>query len=78
MAAASLAIEGIGALAETVQETNQQLSDTALLTGLAGDELNEYTGKVRASAKTFNVEYKEVLQAANALQKDFGYQVKEH
>jgi hypothetical protein len=72
LAAASLAIEGIGALAETVQETNQQLSDTALLTGLAGDELNEYTGKVRASAKTFNVEYKEVLQAANVLQKDFG------
>ena len=72
LAGVALAIEGIGALAEVVQETNQQLSDTALLTGLAGDELNEYTGKVRASAKTFGVEYKEVLQAANVLQKDFG------
>jgi hypothetical protein len=72
LAAANLAIEGIGALAETIQETNQQLKETAVLTGLAGDELTAYTGQIRATSKTFNVEYKETLQAANVLQKEFG------
>ena len=72
LAGVALAIEGIGALAETVQETNKQLSETATLTGLSGDELNKFTSTIRATSKTFDVEYKEVLTAVNTLQKEFG------
>ena len=72
IAAAGLAIEGIGALAEIVKETNVQLKETAQLTGLSGQALDDYTAKVRASANIFDKEYKEVLQAANTLSKEFG------
>ena len=72
IAAAGLAIEGIGALAEIVQETNTQLKETAQLTGLNGQALDDYTAKVRATTNVFDKEYKEVLQAANAVSKEFG------
>ena len=72
IAAAGLAIEGIGALAEVIQETNQQLKETAQLTGLNGQALDDYTAKVRATANVFDQEYKEVLKAANAVSKEFG------
>lgn len=72
IAAAGLAIEGIGALAEVIQETNQQLKETAQLTGLNGQALDDYTAKVRATANVFDQEYKEVLKASNAVSKEFG------
>ena len=72
LAAAGLAIEGIGALAEVIQETNVQLKETAQLTGLSGQALDDYTAKVRATANTFGAEYTDVLKAANVLQKEFG------
>ena len=72
LAGVALAIEGIGALAETVQETNQQLKETAQLTGLNGDQLTQFTSEVRTTAKVFDQEYKEVLKAANAVSKEFG------
>ena len=72
IAAAGLAIEGIGALAEIIQETNVQLKETAQLTGLNGQALDDYTAKIRATSNVFDKEYKEVLQAANAVSKEFG------
>lgn len=72
IAAVGLAVEGIGALAETVKETNDQLRETAQLTGLSGQALDDYTAKVRATSKTFDQEYKEVLKASNTLSKEFG------
>jgi phage-related minor tail protein len=72
LAAGALAIEGIGVLAETVKETNTQLSETAQLTGLNGEALTDFTGKIRATVKTFDTDYKETLQAVNTLQKEFG------
>mgnify|MGYP003685066739 FL=1 len=72
LAGVALAIEGIGALAEIVQETNQQLKETAQLTGLNGQALDDYTAKVRATANVFDQEYKEVLKASNAVSKEFG------
>ncbi len=72
LAGVALAIEGIGALAEIVQETNTQLKETAQLTGLNGQALDDYTAKVRATANVFDQEYKEVLKASNAVSKEFG------
>jgi phage-related minor tail protein len=72
LAAGALAIEGIGALAETVKETNTQLKETAQLTQLSGDALIDYTSRVRATAKTFDQEYKEVLTTVNQVTKEFG------
>ena len=72
LAGVALAIEGIGALAEIVQETNVQLKETAQLTGLNGQALEDYTSKVRATANVFDQEYKEVLKASNAVSKEFG------
>ncbi len=72
LAAGALAIEGIGALAETVKETNTQLKETAQLTQLNGDSLINYTSRVRATAKTFDKEYKEVLNTVNQVTKEFG------
>jgi hypothetical protein len=60
------------ALAEVVQETNQQLKETSQLTGLTGDSLTDFTGKVRTTAKVFDQEYKEVLKASNIVAKEFG------
>ena len=72
LAAITIGVEAIGALAETVQETNQQLKETAQLTGLNGDQLTQFTSEVRTTAKVFDQEYKEVLKAANAVSKEFG------
>ena len=72
LAAITIGVEAIGALAETVQETNQQLKETAQLTGLNGDQLTQFTSEVRTTAKVFDLEYKEVLRSANAVSKEFG------
>ncbi|GAF93456.1 unnamed protein product, partial [marine sediment metagenome] len=72
LAGVALAIEGIGALAETVAETNQQLKETSQLTGLTGEQLTTFTGQVRTTAKVFEQDYKEVLRSANAVSKEFG------
>jgi len=72
LAGVALAIEGIGALAETVAETNQQLKETSQLTGLTGDQLTTFTSQVRTTAKVFEQDYKEVLRSANAVSKEFG------
>lgn len=72
LAGVSLVIEGIGSLAEIIQETNVQLKETAQLTGLSGQALDDYTSKIRATSNVFDKEYKEVLQAANAVSKEFG------
>jgi ABC-type transporter Mla subunit MlaD len=77
LAAAGLAIEGIGALAEVIQETNTQLKETAQLTGLSGQALDDYTASVRATSKVFDQEYKEVLNTVNQVTKEFGIESSE-
>lgn len=43
-----------------------------LLTGATGDELDQVTAAVNATAETFDKEFNEVLRSANALSKAFG------
>jgi len=48
------------------------LKQTESITGLTGQKLFEFTAGIQATAKTFGVEYTEVLRAANAASKEFG------
>jgi len=56
-------------LAKSVTESRRQV---AQLTKLSGEDLNNFTSQVKATAQVFDVDFKEVLIAANALSKQMG------
>jgi len=70
--AIEIGIEKLGELIQAVQEANKELKQTESITGLTGQKLFEFTAGIQATAKTFGVEYTEVLRAANAASKEFG------
>jgi hypothetical protein len=68
---AALAISAAKAFIDLSEEIRKSRKEVALLTNLAGKELDRVTAKVRATSKTFDKEFNEVLRAANTLSKEF-------
>lgn len=77
MAGLEFTIEKVGELIEKVSQANKELKDTESITGLTGNSLFEFAGNVQATAKEFDLEYNEVLRAANTAAKEFGITQKE-
>ena len=65
-------VEGMEALFEITDEVKGNLRDVAALTGLAGEELENLTAGIRATAATFDADFNEVLRATNVLTETFG------
>jgi len=57
---------------DTIQLFRELKQETKLLTGLQGDMLDGAVSKTKALADTFDKDYKEVLETANATSKHFG------
>ena len=64
--------EAYQALSEMVKETNAEIKQTADVTNLTGQALDDITSKIKATASTFEKDYKEVLMATNTVAKEFG------
>lgn len=60
------------ALQEQIVQTNKELRITESITGLTGGKLDSLTAKIKATAKTFDKDFNEVLRATNALAQEFG------
>lgn len=78
-AGAALAASGVQALqgayselASEVREAYKQLKLTQSITQLSGKTLDDLTASLRATSKTFDLDFNETLRAANALSKEFG------
>jgi len=67
-----LGVEKVGELIEKVAEANKQLKETQSITGLTGNALFSLTAGIDATAKKFDLDYTEVLRAANTAAKEFG------
>ncbi len=70
--AIDLIVNGFTAMSEAVEKTNKNLAETQTITNLVGNDLDNFTAKVQASAETFDKDYTEVLVAANSFAKQFG------
>lgn len=70
--AVELGIEGVQKLAEEIATANKQLKETESITGLTGDSLYSLSAGIDATAKKFDLDYTEVLRAANTAAKEFG------
>lgn len=79
--AALAAISGVIAGAKAWYDYNAGLVEatrlTKQLTGLGGDDLKAYRTEVQATAKTFDKDFKDVLNAANSVSKQFGVSLEE-
>lgn len=69
-------IAGVGMAFKWFYDYNKGLVEATKLTkqftGLGGDELKEYRNEVQAVADMYGKDFKETLQAANSLSKQFG------
>jgi len=67
---------GVGAAAKAVIDLTKEFGrlrdEVNEVTGATGDDLNRLTGEIQGIAATFDVDFQEVLQAANATAKQFG------
>jgi hypothetical protein len=74
---------GIGAAGDIIIDATQQLAELTeefrvlrgtveQLTGATGNELDEFTSRIRAISETFGEDTNEILQAANSLSKQLG------
>ena len=74
-------IAGVGVAFKWWYDYNMGLQEATRLTkqftGLAGDELKAYRNEVQAMADTFNVDFKDALQSANVMAKQFGISYEE-
>ena len=60
------------AWADYNDEINRQNTMTTVVTGLKGDAADELTMGVRALARTYDVDYRQAIEAANTLMQQFG------
>ena len=78
-----LAATGLGAAVAIITKATQAWADynselakqdqiTTVTTGLKGDDANKMTDTVRALADTYNIDFREAINAANTLMTQFG------
>ena len=60
------------AWADYNDEINRQNTMTTVVTGLKGDAADELTMGVRALARTYDVDFRQAIEAANTLMQQFG------
>lgn len=71
-AAAAAVAEAAKAWAEYNSELGKQDQITSVTTGLKGNDAKAMTDQVRAIAQTYNVDFREAINAANTLMTQFG------
>ena len=71
-AAATAAIAAAKAFAAYNAELSSQQQVTTVVTGLSGEDADKMTTAARALAKTYNVDFRQAIEAANTLMSQFG------
>ena len=71
-AATTAAIAAAKAFADYNAELSSQQQVTTVVTGLSGEDADKMTTAARALAKTYNVDFRQAIEAANTLMSQFG------